>query len=382
MATPLSAGPGPLSAEVAALFAVPNVAVPVPAAGQQVVYVPTLGLRPEASMVVGILQMLVEHGLDESTFVNVDGSIKDWKDWSKEDRWEMWEVLQKVRQSLSGGIGDFLKSQVPGFDASPRHRLAQESGWHLHNQVGETCLETVIRPWLDDRHPVSAMSLALPGDFVSVLSRDAQSPDGVRLSSVAVGQYSPVPFGKTVIDDDLLSSAKERSAQLRRLLNVGSGRLPFSLSFQAVIIPNEVPAAPAAAAAGPPSGGGGATWFEPETALPGGQPVSEEHLIDPTAGPEQLLKAVTTILLDEGLEKVDQISQMMRVFKMVRQALVADSDAFADRASQSQAPASVWDSDAFGSRVGQSPSSSSTGSPSRRQGSRPGTPMAGVPEGL
>jgi hypothetical protein len=226
------------------------------------------------------------------------------------------------------------------------------------------------------------MSLALPGDYVSVLSRDSQSPSGVRLSSVAVGQYSPVPFGKTVIDDDLLSDAKARSAQLRRLLNSGSG-LPFSLAFRAVIIPNEVTATPGGVAGGAPSGGGGGTWFEPESAPPGGHLVNEENLIDPTAGPEQLLKAVTSIFFDEGLERVDQISQMMRVFKIVRQHLVADNDAFADRVSQSQAPASAWDRDAFGSRVGQSPSSSSTGSPSRRQGrSAPGTPLAGVPEGL
>jgi hypothetical protein len=360
---------GPLSQEVAAVFTVPNVSVPVPGEGQTIVYVPTLGLRPEAPLVVGVLQMLTEHGLDEAIFVRSDGSIKNWSDWSDEDRWEIWGVIQKVRQSLTGGIGDFLKSQVPGFDGSPRHLLAKQSGWHLHQSVGETCLETVIRPWRDDRHPVSSMSLALPGDYVSVLTRDSQSPSGVTLSTVAVGQYSPVPFGKTVIHDDLLSDAKERASQLRRLLNPASG-LPFSLAFQAVIIPNEVTAPPGgvdardeSADGGAPSGGGGGTWFEPGSAV-----VNEADIIDPTAGPESLLRAVSTIL--SLPEAHPTVVSMMKVFSLVRQSL-ASNEAFVTRVTQSQSPTGVPGS-----------SSSSTGSPPRRPArSAPGTPASGVRDG-
>jgi len=209
------------------------------------------------------------------------------------------------------------------------------------------------------------MSLALPGDYVDVLTRDSQSPSGVTLSTVAVGQYSPVPFGKTVIHDDLLSDAKARASQLRRLLNSGSG-LPFSLAFRAVIIPNEVTATPGGVAGGAPSGGGGGTWFEPESAV-----VNEENLIDPTAGPESLLRAVTSILSDEGLNRDDRIASMMKVFTIVRQHLVADNEAFVTRVTQSQAPTSVPGS-----------SSSSTGSPPRRPArSAPGTPASGVRDG-
>jgi hypothetical protein len=227
------------------------------------------------------------------------------------------------------------------------------------------------------------MSLALPGDYVDVLTRDSQSPSGVTLSTVAVGQYSPVPFGKTVIHDDLLSDAKERASQLRRLLNPGSG-LPFSLAFRAVIIPNEVTAPPGGVDGGAPSGGDGGTWFEPESAV-----VNEVNVIDPTAGPESLLRAVSSILSDEGLNHDDRVASMMKVFSLVRQHLVADNTAFVNNVVG--AAGSAWNSnEAFVTRVTQSQaptwapgsSSSSTGSPPRKPGrSAPGTPASGVRDG-
>jgi hypothetical protein len=337
---------GPVSQEVADVFTVPNVSVPVPGEGQTIVYVPPLHLRSAGDKVVGILQMLTEHGLEESTFVRSDGSIKHWSGWSDEDRWKIWRVVGKVRQSLNGGIGDFLKSQVPGFDQSPRHRLAQLSGWHLHHSVGESCLEAVIRPLLDDRHPVSAMSLALHGDYVSVLVRDSKSPSGVTLATVGVGQHSPQPFGKTVIHDDLLSDAKERASQLSRVLNPDAG-LPFRLAFQAVFVPNEVTVAPGGVDVPDESEGDDAT--ERSYTFTGAEAVVDEtDLIDVKNGPESCARAISHILaLPPGHPKV---LSMMKIIGLVTEEVSAPIIVPGDSSSSSVPVAII----------------SNTGSPPRR----------------
>jgi hypothetical protein len=337
---------GPVSQEVADVFTVPNVSVPVPGEGQTIVYVPPLHLRSAGDKVVGILQMLTEHGLEESTFVRSDGSIKHWSDWSEEDRWKIWRVVGKVRQSLNGGIGDFLKSQVPGFDQSPRHRLAQLSGWHLHHSVGESCLEAVIRPLLDDRHPVSAMSLALHGDYVSVLVRDSKSPSGVTLATVGVGQHSPQPFGKTVIHDDLLADATTRASQLSRILNPDAG-LPFRLAFQAVFVPNEVTVAPGGVDVPDESEGDDAT--ERSYTFTGAEAVVDEtDLIDVKNGPESCSRAISHILsLPSGHPKV---VSMMKIISLVTEEVSAPIIVPGDSSSSSVPVAII----------------SNTGSPPRR----------------
>ena len=228
---------GPLSQAVADIMTVPTVSVPVPGEGQTIVYVPPLRLRSAEDQVVGIVQMLMEHGLDESTFIRLDGSSKHWSDWSDAERWKLWKVIGRVRESLMGAIGDFMKVQVVGFDNCPRHQLAKASGWHLHQGIGESCIQSVVRPLLDDSRPVSALQLALHGDFVSILVRDLKSPSGVTLSTVGVGQHAPQPFGKVVIHDDLLADATRRAAQLSRSLNLDSG-LPFRLVFRADFVSN------------------------------------------------------------------------------------------------------------------------------------------------
>jgi hypothetical protein len=208
------------------------------------------------------------------------------------------------------------------------------------------------------------MSLALHGDYVSVLVRDSQSPSGVTLATVAVGQNSPVPFGKTVIHDDLLSDAKERASQLSRVLNPDSG-LSFRLAFQAVIIPNEVTVAPGGVDAPDESGGGGATERSHNVTGSESAVVDESDLIDVTDGPESVLRAVSSIL--SLPEAHPTVVSMMKVFSLVTRS----NEAFVTRVTQSQAPTSVPGS-----------SSSSTGSPPRRptRSAPLGTPASGVRE--
>ena len=148
---------------------------------------------------------------------------------------------------------------------------------------------------LDDSRPVSAMQLALHGDYVSVLVRDSKSPSGVTLATVGVGQHSPQPFGKTVIHDDLLSDATTRASQLSRILNPEEG-LPFRLAFQAVFLPNEVTVAPGGVEVPDESEGDGATERSYNVTGPESAVVDESDLIDVKDGPESCSRAIAQLL--------------------------------------------------------------------------------------
>jgi hypothetical protein len=274
---------------------VPTVYVPVPGVGQTIVYVPPLRLRSSGDQVVGIGQMLLEHGLEESTFIRPDGSSKPWSEWSDAERWKLWAVIGGVRESLMGAIGDFMKVQVVGFDNCPRHQLAKASGWHLHQGIGESCIQSVVRPLLDDSRPVSALQLALHGDFVSILVRDLKSPSGVTLSTVGVGQHAPQPFGKVVIHDDLLADATSRAAQLSRSLNPDSG-LPFRLVFRADFVSNVDTAATVGEDVPDESEGDGATERSYNVTAPESAVVDESDLIDVKDGPESCARAIAQLL--------------------------------------------------------------------------------------
>ena len=309
---------GPFSQPVADIMTVPTVSVPVPGEGQTIVYVPPLRLRSSGEQVVGIGQMLLEHGLEESSFIRPDGSSKPWPEWSEAERWKLWQVLGGVRERLMGAIGDFMKVQVVGFDNCPRHQLAKASGWHPHQGIGESCIQSVVRPLLDDSRPVSALQLALHGDFVSILVRDLKSPSGVTLSTVGVGQHAPQPFGKVVIHDDLLADATRRAAQLSRSLNVDP-RLPYRVVFRADIVSN----AEAMGGEDVPDGseGDGETERSFNVTAPESGVVQESDLISVKDSPRATAQAVAALLAVPITHP--SVRDMMKVIKLVAEEVTA-----------------------------------------------------------
>jgi hypothetical protein len=294
--------------------------VPVPGEGQTIVYVPPVRLRSAGDQVVGIGQMLLEHGLEESTFVRTDGSSKPWSEWSVAERWQLWAVIGGVRESLMGAIGDFMKVQVVGFDNCPRHQLAKASGWHLHQGIGESCIQSVVRPLLDDSRPVSALQLALHGDFVSILVRDLKSPSGVTLSTVGVGQHAPQPFGKVVIHDDLLADATSRAAQLSRSLNVDP-RLPYRVVFRADIVSNVDAAAMGGEDVPEESEGDGETERSYNVTAPESAVVHESNLISVKDGPQATARAIAQLLSVPITHP--NVRDMMKIISLVNEEVAA-----------------------------------------------------------
>jgi len=128
-----------------------------------------------------------------------------------------------------------MKVQEPGFENSPRHVLMKAASWHLLMKIGESALQSIVRPLLPDPQPVSALQLAMHGDFVSMLVPDGAA--GVAMSTVGIGQSGPQPFGKIVAHDDL-PVAKRRSEQLGRSLNTSTS-FPYKVVFKGEIVPND-----------------------------------------------------------------------------------------------------------------------------------------------
>ena len=173
---------------------------------------------------------------------------------------------------------------------------------------------------LDDSRPVSALQLALYGDFVSILVRDLKSPSGVTLSTVGVGQHAPQPFGKVVIHDDLLTDATRRAAQLGRSLNVDP-RLPYRVVFRADIVSNVDAAAMGGEDVPDESEGDGETERSYNVTAPESAVVHESNLISVKDGPQATARAIAQLLSVPITHP--SVRDMMKIIKLVTAEVTA-----------------------------------------------------------